>query len=688
MMNGNWKIRYWASTAGPWATFLVSLGVAGLLYHGGSERSHIKGFVQGEEIAIAPLQLGRIVSVGVESGQPVRAGQVVAMLDASTIDNEIMILEAERTEIEARITAEKTAVERDHRNDARRLDNDVEQLRLALTKEEEAFFRAKAEMTALEEERRRLRQLVSDHFATTDDLARLDVRYAAIEKEVQDKPRTIRLLREQLRSAERRRDVGAGDSDIVGVAVQPLVLQLEVIEKRLERLHQDRLSLALRAPADGNVTIVHKRSGEVIAEGEPVVSVECTPGAQIVACLPEAEALSVDTGDRARLWSLQSRGSKELSGKVIALSPRVEELPVRCRRTPTQPEWGRNAVILLDDPVDLIPGQPFDVLFERRREGTGSGTAIAQSPLPGEDDPQSMEVPEELVKLSRLEPSGILWQKNLLRYLLVSDDTGYPNDNDHAPWIFTMTVDGKVEPYPLPLTGIDEVNDLESIAPGEGGAIYMLSSQSHSKRGRRLPSRTAFLKVVPNGSGYRVAGEAHLAELLDVAGPKYWERLGIPDGTRDLNIEGMTYHQGALLLGLKSPLSADGLALIWRLENPDSLFEPGGLDRAGLSLWAQVDLDARQDNTLVPRGVSELLSLPDGSLLITSTVSKRTGEIESGYLWSVSEAQPGLLSARLVRTFPGLKPEGISLSPIPGRIVIAFDADDNRPYWIELSWPV
>ena len=668
--------------------FAASVGVAAWLYFDGSHRSHIKGFVQGETIDIAPLQLGRVVSVGVEPGQPVRAGQVVAVLDSSSLDSEIRILEAERMELAARITADKTAVERAHRNDARRLDNDVEQLRLALSREEEAYFRAKAEVTALEEERKRLRRLVDDRLATADDLARLDVRYAAVEKEVQDKPRTIRLLREQLRSAEGRRDLGAGDSDIVDVAIQPLVLQLEVLEKRLDRLRHDRLDLALCAPSDGKVTVVHKCAGEVVAEGEPVVTAESTTGERIIACLPEEEALSVHAGDRARLWPIQSRGGERVSGRVIALSPSVEELPLRCRETPARPVWGRNAVILPDDPVNLIPGQSFHVLFEERKEGAGSGTAVALIPQPGAEDPHPMEVPDRLMKLSRFEPSGILWLQELLRYVLVSDDTGYPQAKDHAPWLFTMTVEGQVDPQPLPIAGVLAVNDLESIAPGGGDSIYLLSSQSQSKRGRRPASRTTFLKVVPDGLGYRVTGKAHLEALIEAAGPKFCEQLGLLNGTGGLNIEGMTRHQGALFLGLKAPLDAGGSALIWRIESPDALFAPGGLDRAGLSLWARVDLDPRQDQTKAPDGISELLFLPDGSLVIASVSSKSSGETVSGHLWSVAVPQAGNLSARLVRTFPGFKPEGISLSPKPGRLVVVFDADDNVPYWVEMSWPL
>jgi hypothetical protein len=192
---------------------------------------------------------------------------------------------------------------------------------------------------------------------------------------------------------------------------------------------------------------------------------------------------------------------------------------------------------------------------------------------------------------------------------------------------------------------------------------------------------------VPEGKSFRAAGEAHLADLLEAAGPDKMAALGLNNGTRDLEIEGMTFFRGALYLGLKSPLDAQGNALIWKLNDPKALIAKGSVDAGGLSLFARARLEAEVDGRAVAGGVSELLFLPNGALVIASTSSKEEGSSESGKLWHVASPAPGTLSPHLIKTFPGLKPEGICLSPKPGKLAVVFDTQSAVPSFVELPWP-
>ncbi len=73
--------------------------------------------------------------------------------------------------------------------------------------------------------------------------------------------------------------------------------------------------------------------------------------------------------------------------------------------------------------------------------------------------------------------------------------------------------------------------------------------------------------------------------------------------------------------------------------------------------------------------------------MLASTSSSVEGNLESGRLWHVKQPAPGSLSPRLVRTFQGLKPEGLSLAPTSGKLTIAFDAGSAVPSWLEIPWP-
>jgi hypothetical protein len=300
-----------------------------------------------------------------------------------------------------------------------------------------------------------------------------------------------------------------------------------------------------------------------------------------------------------------------------------------------------------------------------------------------------MTVPPSLARRTRFEPSGILARPAANRYLVVSDDTGFKNGaDDGRPWLFAMDAAGKVDPAPIPIAGVTTIDDLESIASGEDGEIYVLASQSHTSKDRRKPARSALLRLRPEGTGFRVDGEVHLAETLDLA-PDRAAALGLLAGTRGLDIEGMAFRAGALFFGLKAPLDAHGKAMIWKVATPSALFDLSTsgtkkLERAGMDLWGHARVDVEIGGSTVPGGISELLFQGD-SLVIASTPSTVDGA--AGALWHVERARGGDLAAHLVRRFPGRKPEGLAPSLAAGKLMVAFDAGSATPSFLEMPWP-
>lgn len=662
---------------GPWISFAVTVSLALVLYmSGGGQRSHIVGFAEGESITSASTETGRIVSIEVQVGQEVVPGQILATLDPSAIDAEIAVAEAERARLAALLPASIAA-------EAQRLDQSVEALELAIAKEQEEFGGIKSELKVLEDERARAKKLVEDRLAVSDGLSQLDVRYSSIKPLADAKPRTLDLLKKQLASAEKRRKEAAGTS---GAATKGLLGgDLLLTTRELEQLRQRRNELVLRATAKGRVSQILKRAGEVAVAGEPIVSTVSTR-ARVIACVPESQALRVGVGDRAKLWFRDAPGAP-LAGTAVALGPLVAEVSVRCRRIPTVPAWGRDVTIALDQPVELVAGQAFTIEFDTTTAAPVTAPAAPSAPSVGPAKPLLMNIPPALRTKTRLEPSGVLWRPELQRFIVVSDDTGQKEAGDRAPWLFAMGRDGAFDPEPLPIAGVGEIDDLESIAAGEGGEVYALASQSLSRHGKRPPSRTSFLRLMPDGRGFRADAEVHLADVLEAAGPAVMAKLGLPNGTRELDIEGMAYHNGALYLGLKAPLDPQGNAMLWRIGDPRLFFAQRSLEHAALSLWATAHIDAEAGGKSAPGGVSDLLFMPDGSLMITSTPSTSEATPQSGKLWSVATPAAGVLSPREIRAFSGLKPEGLSLSPTPGRVVIVFDAGGDVPSWLEIPWP-
>ncbi|MEE8285303.1 MAG: HlyD family efflux transporter periplasmic adaptor subunit [Gammaproteobacteria bacterium] len=687
-MRIHWKLQALVARIGPVVLFAATCCLAWWLYLDQARLGNVIGYATGAAFTIASTEPGRLERVEVLPGQPVTAGQVVAYMDASQSEREIDILEAEYERLQAQISAVEEEATHTRFMDRDHLENVVAKAELSLTRERAALERARKEEQALRKEYQRLRRLVGKRLIAQAKLDVFNIRYGTVQQEVADWPRTIRLIRQQLDEARQRLQQGSQSAGL-DVMTEPLRKNMEVNRRRLAQLRAKQATLVLRAPATGRVRTIHRRGGEVVLAGEPIVALISDKQVQVIACVSEEDAMLVRVGDQA---TLSARGGSDvLSGRVISLGPLVDQIPLRCRTIPTHAAWGRDVVIELPEVANFLPGQMFHVRFGRHAQRPGETMAAG---FEGAGDrPREIDLPHDLQQRSRFEPSGLTWQDHLSRYVVVSDDTGWPNNHAHAPWLFTMSAEGRMDPDPVLVEGISTFRDLEGIAADTKGGLYLLSSQSYSQHGKRPLSRTLFAHLKRHGMGYQVNHRLSLADLLEQATPNTLTSLGLQHRTRELNIEGLAERDGILFLGLKSPLDEAGRALIWRLGNPQALFTTGELAEADLSLWARVKLDAAVGDTKVAGGISDLLLPASNQLLLTSTPSSKSAAAETGRLWSIKlhprdiyKTSIETLTAQAVKTFPGLRPEGLSLSPKLGYVVIAFDANQDTPYWVEIPW--
>lgn len=666
----------------PLLLWLATLGGIATLYMHVNESRTVVGFAYGVEYEVAPLEPAVVATVAVEVGQEVVAGQVLAILDGTAIERELAVLEAERSRAEAEVAAARVAAQRDALDRRRELSADAGRIERDLSRARADGRTASAALRAKKTELKRLQALVDDGLsAERGGIAELTAEIATLDARAEGSRAAASILASQLEQA--RSPLEGLDDAAIGAVIGPIERKLDVIDSRLASRRAERADLVLRAPSDGRVANVRLHAGAVAGPGNPVVSLIGDGGGRVIACVSEDEALAVRVGDAARLVA---RGGvkQEMRGHVVGLGPLVDRLPSRCRPNIRSRAWGRDVVLLVDDPVELLPGQALDIQLQPAKEPAG---AIAASVAPAPGTPQTMRIPGQIASRSRFEPSALVWVPRLVRYVVVSDDTGLKGTNtEHAPWLFTMDAKGRVDRLPLPIIGLDEVSDLEALAVGPSDVLYAMSAQSTSKKGKRPARRERFLRLVPEGTGYRVDGSVLLAPLLESLEPSALAELGISD-LDQLEIEGMTAHEGGLLLGLKSPLDADGNAIIWRMERPDRLFAEDSLEHAGLTRWGHVDLEVGPEDDRRDGGISELLALPNGGLLIAATVSDPAADEASGALYWAQAPEGGAVSTVRVRDFDGLKPEGLSLAPTPGRLMVVFDRGADVPMFTELPWP-
>jgi multidrug resistance efflux pump len=550
--------------------FVGLVGIELYLAHSMSAQPSVRGYVESHPYSVSPSQKGRIRKLDVTIGQAVSAGQVIAELDASSIETDLKVKMEERKQI-------------------------VSELRAAP---------ANADSSAIEE-------------------------------------------------------------------------KLRVADLELEQLAERRNSVRVKAPADGIIDSIDVRPGDTIGPSSSIATVVAADTRRVVACIPETSIEEVEVGSVASVRSVV--GDVDLRGAVESLSPAIAILPERCQPPiGKKPTYGRVAVIVLDEPSHLLPGQSEVVSFG----GGKRATPVENTRATTGAAPQMIDVPPEIVSASAFEASGLVWVPSLDRYVVVSDETG--RDDTHPPWLFTMSRRGVVDPEPLVVEGIGQLDDIESIAAGDNGSLWLLGSQSVSEKGKRPKQRELLARLVPSGTGYKVDAKMHLASLLEAAPDSVRAALGVPD-MQQLDLEGMAYRKGALYLGLKAPVDGQRRAQIWRVAAPERLLQ-NDLAGAQVAVWGQVALNAEVDDKPVPGGIADMLFLSDTQMLVTATASGINAKHQAGALYSVT-GSGGSLRAVQVRAFPELRPEGIALGPDPHRLAIVFDRGHHAPMWLEIDLP-
>lgn len=290
---------------------------------------------------------------------------------------------------------------------------------------------------------------------------------------------------------------------------------------------------------------------------------------------------------------------------------------------------------------------------------------------------RTMAVPPALLaRTSMPEASGAVWCPELGRYLIISDDTGQKGEGtNHAPWLFAMSKDGALDAEPVPLRGVERLNDAEAICAGDG-VYYLTTSHSPDRKGRDRAERRQLLRLVVDGPGraLRVTGALDLAAALQEAGL-------LPGPSVD--IEALAYRGGALYVGLKWPLGGDGAALILRAEGIEQALSAGRLPRERLARFAAARLAVEGAAGPVLQGISDMTFLPDGSLALLGNSPKRMPHDGGGALWQL---RPGA-APRLLRRFPGEKPEGVTLTADRRALLIVLDRDRRVPSWTTQPLP-
>jgi hypothetical protein len=273
-----------------------------------------------------------------------------------------------------------------------------------------------------------------------------------------------------------------------------------------------------------------------------------------------------------------------------------------------------------------------------------------------------------------VEASGLIYLPNIAKYFVVSDDT-----DKKEPVLFVMDDQGRIDQKIL-IEGIKKINDLESIISYGQHCLYVLTSQSYNREGIQSSPRKLFVRIRQNGNSLVLDKSVSLFDLLLSAAhasdsSSAWaDFIKKSELEKSVDIEGMAVNNDTLLLGFKNPKTEEG-SVILAIANFDNIFEKKMLLEKQVSIWRTIPLHDSATGTSFE--ISDL-AFKSGELygLANGFSSKSGSDKKLGVFWKYSPAK-GIV--QILRSFPGMKPEGLAFKSNSDEYCIVFDNGSTNP---------
>lgn len=487
----------------------------------------------------------------------------------------------------------------------------------------------------------------------------------------------IRLLRSQISKLQAEAKVREQLNLLVsnsagGSEADPLNVDIHDLNEELQLLETQKRNLYVFAEVDGVVGAVNFKKGEMVPAFTSLLTLSPQNPSYVDGFVHESLHTRLEVGREVSVIPVASGGAA-LPGRIVSVGSRIIMMPLRLTIYPNQQVWGREVVVeippgnnlLLGEKVQIKPKRnflPFNIGVTEMAKATPVQKPGVAGSLAAETDPREMRMPAQLSRRFDFEPSGAIYLSDIRKFLVISDDT----DERKTASLFLVDRDGNVEDQVLFVPNVGEISDLESISQS-GDFVYLMTSQSLNKKGKEKPERNLFVRARRTGLNFSAVEVLDFRGLLlgAIAGSsdtKMKEALRKAD-PQDVEIESHFVDQNTLTLGFKKGFGPQAEILLVVIQDVDQLFKTRSLKPSQISgKW--VDFGRGPGS---PHRLSDLIKV-QGRMYATTVCTKE----DCGGIWRLSETS-GKIQVEEIKSFEGLKPEGLAYDPEDSSFFVTFD---------------
>ncbi len=360
----------------PILVWLAALGGVVFLLSHRRQRFEVLGLAQGQIRQISSTSMGRLQNVPVQLFESVREGDVVAIIDTvldhkhleveleakqAVFSAEIEQLQAELKATSNRLTVEAANRKNDMVDTQRRFALDVENAKLRTLQLKASLEPDQIRLEELELDSKILavQEPLQSNTAILYEQKKLKKQYDALAKEIEENRHLLVQAENDLEQAISRRDEFAlrqPANPELETVLEPMRAAINVKQVQIAEILTDRQALELKAPFDGIVSEIQRKSGEAVLAGEPILSIAETKPREILAYANQDLASRLEANMKVKLIK-NSIPQQVASSQITHLGPGVQLVPEQLRSDPGVLEWGRPMLIKVPPNMKLMPGE-------------------------------------------------------------------------------------------------------------------------------------------------------------------------------------------------------------------------------------------------------------------------------------------------------------------------------------------
>jgi HlyD family secretion protein len=346
--------------------FLVALGYY-LFFTPSTKDLVLIGTVDSNQVIVSPQVAGRISKLLVDEGTQVKQGDLIALIDPAELEAQARAAAAMIDSLRSQVNSTQATKEATQGSTTSNVANAQARLQSARAQ----LTQAEATLVRVQSDSQRTINLAASGVASEQERVQA-------ESNLKAQQATVQALKDQVTASEADLNTAVANTHQAHAAesnVRSMQGQLANAEEQLKEADVRLGYTKIYAPVSGTVSVRAAREGEVLAAGQPIVTIVDLSDTWVRAAIPETYSDHIGLGDSLRV---QLPGGTVTSGKVFFKSA---EADFATQHDVSRRKRDIKTIVLkvrLANPKGAyVPGMTADVLVSKDQIQGASGKTSA-----------------------------------------------------------------------------------------------------------------------------------------------------------------------------------------------------------------------------------------------------------------------------------------------------------------------